>query len=298
VPEGLVAADGKAVPLDPAEQVFAAAMAAPEPGQQADYPAPPRRDPDAPHGRGDDGNPLAPFGLNQKTGRPNITKPGPGRPRTPGDQARVQKPGSAQPSMQPKGKLPAPPPPPGPAEIRVRRAGDAQTTLELLGAGASLFAMIGSARAQARWQIAQLAKDENAGKLAAAAHEKATVLQLDAAACSLNAEPVGASLADLADQNKWAAMIVDRLGLVNGVASVGMAILPLIYQITANHAPPAARDNLPPELMQLGVLPPKMLMEKLQAQNAVKMARVQAAILAEKIEAEAELADLREQVAA
>jgi hypothetical protein len=43
------------------------------------------------------------------------------------------------------------------------------------------------------------------------------------------------------------------------------------------------------------VLPPSLLLEKLQAQNAVKMARAQAAILAERNEAEAELAALRDE---
>jgi hypothetical protein len=46
----------------------------------ADIPAPPRKDvladPDAPHGRDGRGVPLAPFGLNKKTGRPNLRRPG------------------------------------------------------------------------------------------------------------------------------------------------------------------------------------------------------------------------------
>ena len=284
MPEGLINADGQAVALDPAELEFARAMAAPEPNQKPDYPAPPKRDVEAPHGRDKDGSPIAPFGFNKSTGRPNISKPGPGRPaRSAHDKPREQKTGTQQPD---------------PGEIKIRRASDAQTTLELLGAGLSLMAMVGAAKATAQYQAAQLAKNENQAKAAQVKHETATVRQLDAAACSLNAEPVGASLAELSEQNHWAAMIVDRLSLVNGVASVGMAVLPLVYQITANHAPAQARDNLPPELMTLGVLPPGLLMEKLAAQNAVKMARAQSAILAERAEAEAELAQLRESVAA
>jgi len=51
---------------------------------------------------------------------------------------------------------------------------------------------------------------------------------------------------------------------------------------------------MPPQLLSLGVLPPSLLLEKLQAQNVAKMARAQAAILAEKQAAEADLAALRE----
>jgi hypothetical protein len=101
MPETLSTADGAALtgvivppdPLgpDPSDQAFAKSMAAG--GQSPDYP-PPRhkRDPEAPHGRGPDGVPLAPYGHNQKTGRPNITQPGPGRggKKDPAGKARVQ----------------------------------------------------------------------------------------------------------------------------------------------------------------------------------------------------------------
>jgi hypothetical protein len=284
--ESLTAADGLAIPLDPAEQQFAAAMAAPEPGEKPDYPAPPKRDKEAPHGRNADGTPKAPHGF-KADGTPRVVPPGPGRGHQHGDdKPRVTKPGA-------KGGTPQRQPQRDAAEVKARRAEDAQTTLELLGAGLSLFAMLGSARSQARYEAARVKGDQALMKAAGEAVERSTVLQLDAAACSLNAEAVGPSLAEMAEKNSWTAALVDRLGLFNGVASVGMAVLPLVYQITANHAPREARDNLPPELMQLGVLPPSLLMEKLAAQNAVKMARMQSAILAEKQQAESELAALR-----
>ena len=291
--EGLVNADGQAVALDPSEQQFAAAMAAPEPGTRPDYPAPPKRDPAAPHGRDAQGTPLAPHGV-KADGTPRMVPPGPGRGhKSRDDTARVQKAGGKTISKPAPQTVAA-----DPDALRARRAGDAQTTLELFSAGASLLAMIRSAKARASYEAARLAEKPQLMKAATVSHEKATIIQLDAAAAAIHAEPVGASLAELADRNSWAAVIVDRLSLVNGVASVGMALLPLVYQLTANHAPPEARDNLPPELMQLGVLPPSLLMEKLAAQNAVKMARAQSMILAERAEAEAELAQLREQVAA
>jgi hypothetical protein len=288
----MTTADGTGIPLDAGEAEFARAMAAPEPGTRPDYPPPPKRDPGAPHGRGKDGEPLAPFGT-KPDGTPRMNRPGPGRGHTGrNEQARVQKP--------PPGKAAATgkPAPESDAEIKVRRAADAQTTLELMSAGGSLLSMVMSARAQARGTAAQRAGNQKALQAATQAHERATVLQLDSAACALHAETVGPSLAELSAQNQWAAAIVDRLAIINGVASVGMAVLPLVYQITANHAPAEARDNLPPELMTLGVLPPALLMEKLAAQNAVKMARMQSAILAERNEAEAELARLQQQAAA
>ena len=76
-----------------------------------------------------------------------------------------------------------------------------------------------------------------------------------------------------------------------------LAVLPLVYQIVANHAPREVKDDFPAELLTLGVLPPNLLLEKLQAQNAVKMARAQTEILAEKQAAEAELEELRQQAA-
>jgi len=68
---------------DDVEDAFRAALeqdAGVTPGEPDAPPPPPRKpvitDPDAPHGRDDAGAPLAPFGLNKKTGRPNLRRPG------------------------------------------------------------------------------------------------------------------------------------------------------------------------------------------------------------------------------
>lgn len=85
-------ADPDAAQLDTA---FAEAMGAPAPPKQP--PAPPEIDPAAPHGRGEDGEPLAPFGLTKEgvprrsaAGRKvkdpdNAARTGPAQPSTPGD---------------------------------------------------------------------------------------------------------------------------------------------------------------------------------------------------------------------
>lgn len=67
----------------------AALMADAGRGAPADVPAPPRneRDPDAPHGRADDGSALAPYGV-KADGTPRLREPGPGRPKA-DDKARV-----------------------------------------------------------------------------------------------------------------------------------------------------------------------------------------------------------------
>jgi hypothetical protein len=73
------------------EDAFAAALAADAGlGAPAEVPAPPRneRDPEAPHGRAEDGTALAPFGL-KPDGKPRLREPGPGRPKAE-DKARVQ----------------------------------------------------------------------------------------------------------------------------------------------------------------------------------------------------------------
>jgi hypothetical protein len=287
--EGLTTPDGKAIAADPDDRAFAAAMAAPEPGQQPDYRPPARRDREAPHGRDAEGKPLAPHGV-KADGTPRLVPPGPGRGHSrKNDAARVQK--------------TAPGPQPGasaldPAAVRARRAQDATDTLELLSAAGSLYAMISGARNRAAFEKARAAGNKPLQDKAAAAIERTAVIQLDAAACALHAETAGPAIADVAGRNAFTAALVDRLALFNGVASVGIAVLPLVYQVIANHAPREVRDHLPPELLQLGVLPPALLLEKLQAQNAVKMARAQAEILAEKNAAEAELAGLRDQAAA
>lgn len=296
VAETLTGPDGAQIAIDPGEQQFAAAMAAPEPGKgdKPDFPAPRRRDPVAPHGREDDGTPKAPFGL-KADGTPRISPAGPGRGKTGArDVSRVQaadsKPKAAAPAGRGQGE--------DPGAAHARRAADATTTLELLSAAGTIWSMFSLTRAAAANKAAQAKADKPLIAKTAQAYERAQVMQLDAAACALHSEGVGASAAAAAASNAMAAALVDRLSLFNGVASVGMAVLPLVYQIVANHAPRETKEAFPPELMALGVLPPDLLLEKLNAQNAVKMARAHAEILAERVQAEQQLADLREQAAA
>lgn len=295
--ETLAAPDGTPIEVDPDEREFAGAMAAPEPGAKPDHPSPRRRDREAPHGRNEDGTPKAPYG-SKPDGTPRVSPPGPGRGRTgPHDAGRVQKPGRGSAGG------------PGPAAAaaghgetadvaRARRATDTQTTFELLSAAGTLWSMFGLAKSAAAYRLAESNADKPAMARAASAHERAQVMQLDAAACALHAEPVGAGAAQAAASNRFAAALIDRLALFNGAAAVGIAFLPLVYQLVANHAPRETRENFPPELLTLGVLPPALLLEKLQAQNAVKMAQAQAAILHEKQEAETELERLRTAAAA
>jgi hypothetical protein len=282
MPEQLLAEDGKVIPLDPdgVDPEFARAMAAPAGGAAAkpEYPAPPRRDPAAPHGRDSKGEPLAPYGY-KADGTPRQVPAGPGKP--PGKKTEHAQPTRPQPPAAAAG------------DVRARRAEDATTTFELLSAGASLLALLGSSRAIATHAAAEKKGDKAKMDAAAGLQERCLVLQLDAAAFAIHADAMGPSIALMADKNRLVAAMADRLALFNGVAGVGIAVMPLIYQLTANHAPKEARDNMPPQLLQLGVLPPGLLMEKLEAQNAVKMARAQSAILAEKQAAEAELAALR-----
>jgi hypothetical protein len=291
--ETLTGPAGTTIEVDPDEQKFAAAMAAPEPGTPPDYPAPRRRDPEAPHGRNDDGTAKAPYGL-KSDGTPKLTAGGPGRGKTgPRDAAREQKPGTAPAAAKPGASAAAE----APEQARARRAAEAQSTLELGSAIGTIWAMFSLSRSGHAYKTAEARGDQAAMRRSTISYERAQVIQLDAAACAIHAEACGASAAEAATHNTMAAALVDRLSLFNGIASVGIAFLPLVYQIIANHAPAEAKDEFPPELLTLGVLPPKLLLEKLAADNAVKMARAQSAILADKIAAEAELERLRAQAA-
>jgi hypothetical protein len=296
VPETLTAPDGQVIDAEIVDEVpeFNAAMAAPEPGQKPDYPGPRKRDSGAPHGRNEDGSPKTPYGL-KPNGQPRVVPPGPGRGKTgTADGARVQNAKDLKETAKP-GKQAGTAE--DPAAATARRAADAQTTLELLSAGGTLWSMFSLTRSQAAYKLADSKGDKAGMAKSEKAYARAQVTQLDAAAFALHAEGVGQSAAAAAGQNAMAAALVDRLALFNGVASVGLAVLPLVYQIVANHAPREVKDDFPAELLTLGVLPPNLLLEKLQAQSAVKMARAQTEILAEKQAAEAELEALREQAA-
>lgn len=204
-------------------------------------------------------------------------------------------PPSSRPSSPSRPGPPKPQTPSRTAEsLTTKRAEAATTTLDLMSAGLTLWSMMSGARAK---QVYDKATDPRIKAKAEKAYNKAQVMQLDAAALSIHSEGTGLAVAEAAGQNQFVGALVDRLELVNGVGSVAISVLPLVYQLMANHAPAEARDNMPPELMQMGVLPPKMLMEKLEAQNAAKRARLQAAILREQKTAEDELRKLQEEVA-
>jgi hypothetical protein len=98
--EELLGPDGKAIDIDAAEQDFHAAMAAPEPDQAPDYPAPPQRD----YGTKEDGTP----------------KKAAGRPRTSAEKPRTT------------GKVP-PPPAKGKSAGKDQPAADYTETLTSFG---------------------------------------------------------------------------------------------------------------------------------------------------------------------
>lgn len=153
--------------------------------------------------------------------------------------------------------------------------------------------MMSGARSKQRFANAKDEKQKAAAKKQLARCE---VMQLDAMAFAIHADDTGEALADMADQNQYVAALVDRLDLFNGVAGVATSVLPLVYQLVANHAPAEARDDMPPELMQMGVLPPNLLLEKFKAQSAAKQARIHAEILREQQAAEKELEKLQQEM--
>lgn len=75
------------------EDAFRAALERDAVSAPPELPPPPRMtpssDPDAPHGRDDQGQPLTPFGTNKKTGKPNLKAGGPGRGKTRADMPRT-----------------------------------------------------------------------------------------------------------------------------------------------------------------------------------------------------------------
>lgn len=74
-----------APPADDVDAAFRAALEQEAHTAPPEIPSPPRQtpsaDPEAPHGRDEHGEPLAPYGYNKKTGLPNRVPGGPGRGR-------------------------------------------------------------------------------------------------------------------------------------------------------------------------------------------------------------------------
>ncbi len=107
-----------------------------------ELPPPPRRgatsDPEAPHGRDDSGAAIAPFGVNKKTGRPNVRAAGPGRPGR-GDKSGEPRTRDATPADAPKGKAGKAKPALEPCDY----AGPLMEASEAVWFGGSMLAKIG-----------------------------------------------------------------------------------------------------------------------------------------------------------
>lgn len=128
-------------------------------------------------------------------------------------------------------------------------------------------------------------------------------LQLDAMAVGIHAESTGNGLAEFAERNTFVAALLDRASVVTGAAGLLMGAMPLLYQVLANHAPKTKKDpatgeivanELPPQLMAMGVLPPDMLFKRYQANVALKVAKMQERMAAETRAAEDEAQRLTE----
>jgi hypothetical protein len=169
----------------------------------------------------------------------------------------------------------------GTEDKKAKRARDAGDFLDLVSVGATLAGMF-------------LNKEE---------------YLLDAAALSIHSETVGAGVAETASKNGFVASLVDRLDVVNGVAGIAVAVMPLAMQLMVNHAPKTkvvvdkdgrkreVPNEFPPQLTQMGVLSPDMLLEKAKAENEKKVAEIQAAALRETKEAQDEVDRLRKEMA-
>lgn len=132
------------------------------PPQRPDVPAPPKRpstaDPDAPFGRDEHGEPIAPHGLSKSTGRPRLKPAGPGRP-----------PRDDRPRVTPAAQAPAP------AKARkdyTPAIGDFLDGLWMLGSGLPIPGRIGT-RAQAQAAILKANKSQLAGGANTAAQNSA-----------------------------------------------------------------------------------------------------------------------------
>lgn len=128
-------------------------------------------------------------------------------------------------------------------------------------------------------------------------------LQLDAMALGIHAESTGMGAAEFAERNTFVTMLLDRASAVTGAFGLLAGAMPLLYQVVANHAPKTKKDpatgeivpnELPPQLMAMGVLPPEMLFKKYQANVALKVARMQERMASEIRQAEDEVQRLTE----
>jgi hypothetical protein len=126
--------------------------------------------------------------------------------------------------------------------------------------------------------------------------------QLHSMAVDIHAEPVGAGLAEYADKNRFAAMLIDRVGLITGMAGVATALIPLVGQIFVNEAAQINPDGslscppVPPTLEQMGVLAADALYAQHKAKTELRIAEARVAMARETHAAQQRAAELQAEV--